>query len=96
MEINLWKFIFASTDKNKEELIKYTELLDKIKSIIEKINDKPSECGEELKIKFNSDDNLSLNKTLKLYKLTEVIRSVFQEDNNSYPQNFLDKCLYEL
>ena len=70
MEINLWKFIFPSTDKNKEELIKYTELLDKIKSIIEKINDKPSEYGEELKIKFNSDDNLPLNKTLKLYKLS--------------------------
>ena len=30
-----------------------------------------------LKIKFNSDDNLTLNKILKLYNLTIVVGSVF-------------------
>ena len=35
--------IFASTDKNKEELKTYTELWDEIKNLIEKINDKPGE-----------------------------------------------------
>ena len=34
-----------------------------------------------MKIKFNSDDNLSLNKLLKLHMLTIIVRSVFQEDN---------------
>ena len=33
-----------------------------------------------MKIKFNSDDNLHLNKILKLCNMTIVIRSVFQED----------------
>ena len=41
-----------------------------------------------MKIKFNSDNNLTLNKTLKLHDLTIVVRSVFQEDNKYYPQIF--------
>ena len=49
-----------------------------------------------MKIKFNSDDNLSLNKILKLYNLTIIVSSVFQEDNKYYPQVFLDESLYEL
>ena len=49
-----------------------------------------------MNIKFNSDDNLPLNRTLELHKKTIVIRSVFQEDGKYYPQDFLDECLYEL
>ena len=33
-----------------------------------------------MKIKFNSDDNLPLNKPLKLHMLTIIVRSVFKED----------------
>ena len=39
---------------------------------------------------------LPLNKTLKLYNLTIIIRSVLEEDDKYYPQIFLDECLYEL
>ena len=49
-----------------------------------------------MKIKFNSDDNLPLNKILKLDNITIVIRSVFQKDNKYNSQAFLDECLYEL
>ena len=49
-----------------------------------------------MKIKFNSDDNLPLNKILRLHNSTIVFRSVFQEDNKLYPQIFLYECLYEL
>ena len=47
-----------------------------------------------MKIKFNSDDNLPLNKTLKFHNMTIVIRSVF-EDGKFYPQVYSDECLYE-
>ena len=40
-----------------------------------------------MKIKFNSDDNLPLNKMLKLCMLTVIVRSVF-EDGKYYPQVF--------
>ena len=46
-------------------------------------------------IKFNSGDDLPLNKTLKLHNLTIVVRSVFEEDGKYYPQVFLDECLYK-
>ena len=49
-----------------------------------------------IKIKFNSDDDLPLNKILKLHNLTLLVRSVSQEDNKYYPQVFLDEWLYGL
>ena len=45
-----------------------------------------------MKIKFNSDDNLPLNKILKLHMLTVIARSVFEEDLLF----FLDECLNKL
>ena len=49
-----------------------------------------------MKIKFNSDDNLQLNKPLKFHMMAIIIRSVFEEDGKRYPQVFLDDALYEL
>ena len=48
------------------------------------------------KIKFNSDDNLPLKKTLKFHTITVTIRCVFSEDNKLYPQVFLDEVLFSL
>ena len=88
----------VSTDKNKEVLIKYTELWDKIENLIWKVNGgKAGEYKKDfIKIKFISDDNLPLNKILKLHNMTIVIRSIFQEDVKYYPQFFKNECLYEL
>ena len=53
------------------------------------MNGKPRDYKKELmKIGFDSDDDLSLNKILKLHNLIIVVRSVFQEDNKYYPQIF--------
>ena len=41
-----------------------------------------------MKIKFDLDDNLPLNKMLKLHILTAIVRSVFEEDVNYYLQDF--------
>ena len=41
-----------------------------------------------MKIKFNSDDNLPLNKTLKIYHMTIVIRFIFEEDGKYNPKFF--------
>ena len=42
-----------------------------------------------MKIKFNSDDNLSLNTQLKFLGVTITVRSVFEEDGKYYPHVFL-------
>ena len=49
-----------------------------------------------MKIKFNSDDDLPLNKPLKVHNITITIRSVFEEDSKLHPQVFLDDTLHEL
>ena len=49
-----------------------------------------------MKIKFNSDDNLLLNKTLKLQNMTIGMRSVSEEHGKFYRQVYLDECLHEL
>ena len=46
-----------------------------------------------MKINFDTDDNLSLNKLLKLYMLTIIVRSVFEEDGKYYTQVYLDERL---
>ena len=48
------------------------------------------------KVKFNSDDDLPLNKQLKFHTMTVTIRCVISEDNKLYPQAFLDEALYSL
>ena len=89
--------VFDSTDENKEVLKKYTELWDGIKNEIETKNgDKKGEHVKDfMKIKFNTDDNLPLNKPLKLHLLTIIVRCIFEEDGKFYPQLYLDACLYE-
>ena len=78
-------------------MTKYIELWDGIKNSIEKINNKSGEYGKDfMKIKFNSGDSLSLNKTLKLHNMTIIVKTAFEEDGIYYPQVFLDECLYEL
>ena len=46
-----------------------------------------------MKISFDSDDDLQLNKLLKFPTITTVVRSVFEEDGKCYPQVYLDVCL---
>ena len=41
-----------------------------------------------MRIKYNSDDNLPLNKLLNLHDLAIIGRSVFEEDGQYYPQLF--------
>ena len=69
-----------------------------IKNEIETINGgKYGEYGKDLmKIKFDSDDYLPLDKPLKLRMLTIIVRSLFEEDAEFYPQVYLDRGLFGL
>ena len=90
-------FVFDSTDENKELLKKYNDVFNGIRDKIKEISG--SECDYEkdyMKIKFNSDEKLPLNKSLKFHAMTINIRSVFEEDGKLYPQLFLDDILFEL
>ena len=49
-----------------------------------------------MKINFNTDHNLPLNKPLKLHLWTIIIRYSFEEDGIFYPQLPLYDYLYEV
>ena len=70
----------AFTDNNSEMLKKYAEIWSGIKNQIKAINSSESDdYGKDyIKIKFNSDDDLPLNKQLKFIILTVIVRSVFK------------------
>ena len=71
---------FALTDNNKEVLKRYAECWNGIKNLIEKIDNIPGEYADDImKIKFNSDDDLPLDKSLKFQMLTINVRSAFEE-----------------
>ena len=84
------QIIFDSTDEKKELLKKYNDVFNGIKNIIKEVSSR--ECDYEkdyMKIKFNSDDDIPLNKPLRFHNMTTTIRSVFKEDGKLYPQVFI-------
>ena len=84
--------IFDSIDENKELPKKCNDVSNKIR-ISGNEYDYEKDC---MKIRFNSDDDLPLNKQLKFHNMIIAIRSAFEEDDKLYPQVFLDDTLYEL
>ena len=89
--------IFDSTDENKELLKNYNDFSNGIRDKIKKLSSGKCDYGKDyMKIKFNSDDNLPLNKPLKFHDMTITIRSVFEEDGKLYPQVCLVDTLYRL
>ena len=90
--------LFYFTHENKELLKKYTDVWEGIKNEIKAINGgKENDYKKNyMKMKFNWDDDLLLNKLLKFYSMIIIFRSIFEENSKLYPQLFLDDTLYEL
>ena len=85
--------------QNSDIMQKYHEVFDGIKEIVKKINDYSQFIkyyDNYMKIKFNTDYNILLNKIIYFPTITIIIRSATQKDGKYYPQLFLDECLYEV
>ena len=52
--------------------------------------------GDIWKNRFESNDDLPVNKPIKLRLLTTIIRILFSENGKFYPQSFLDDAPYKL
>ena len=92
------KYLIISSE-NGDIMQKYQEVFDGIKEIIKKINDYSQQIKYDdnyMKIKFNTYDNIPLNKIIYLPTITIMIRSITKKDSKYYPQLFLDDCLYEV
>ena len=84
---------------NGDTIQKYQEVFDRLKEIVKKINDysKPMKHDDNyMKIKFNTDDNIPLNKIIYLPTITITIRSVTKKMINIIHKSSLDDCLYQV
>ena len=97
-KINGNKYLtLVPTNESKEKIKKYEELWSEIRDLIRSITKNSDDYDEKyMKIKFNSDDQLSINKTIEIPTMTTVVRAVFHKNNKYYPQVLLDECLYKI
>ena len=49
-----------------------------------------------IKVKLDSDDKLSLTKTIEIPVMVIIVRDIFYKNNKYYPQVFLDERLYNI
>ena len=94
-EINENKYqTLIPTNQSKEKIKNYEELWIKIRDLIRSITKNLDDYDEKyIKIKFDSADELPLNKIIEIPIMTIAVRAVV--NNKYYPQVFLDECLYK-
>ena len=74
----------------------YTKMWNEINEQIELVSsDKVKSSKDVMKIKFERNDELPLNKVMNIPVCIVVISSIFKEDGKYYPQVLLHDCFYE-
>ena len=86
-EINKSKYLtLVPTNQSKEKIKKYKKLWSKIGDWIRSITKNSDDYNKKhMKIKFNSDDELSLDKPIKIPSIAIVVGAVFHENDKYYP-----------
>ena len=97
-EINGNKYLtLVPTNESEQKIKKYEKLRSKIRDLIRWMTKNSDDYDQNyMKIKFNSDDELPLNKTVEIPTMTIVVRSIFLENSKYYPYVLLDECQYKL
>ena len=95
-EVNKNKhLVLDATDDSKEKITKYEKfgVTSEIRSITKNSDDYDEKY---MKIKFNSDDELPLNKMIEILSMSIFARAIFIVNKKYYSQVFLEECLYKL
>ena len=75
------------TNESKEKVLKNEELWSKIRDLTRSVTENLDDYDEKyIKITFNSDDELLLNKMIEIPSI--VLTTVFHENNKCYPHVF--------
>ena len=79
---------------SKSQKMMYTRIWEEIKKIINEVDEFSNYDKNYDVISFDTDDILSLNSIINIYSITIIIKSVFKDNNNFYPQIYLTNCMY--
>ena len=95
--------IEASSDRylvidlsNKDVLNVFDEMFDFISNKINKIDGDDKKVYGYIRLKFNSDVDLPLDKLIKFHTLTVIVACVIRKANKFYPEIYVDEDIYEL
>ena len=95
-EFNKSKYLIL-VPTSKEKIRKFEELWSKSRNLITSMTKNSDDYDEKyMKIKFNSDGKLLLNRMIEIPSLIILFRAIFDENNNYYLQVFLDEYFYQL
>ena len=85
------------TNVSVEKTTKCEDLWSKFRELIRLITKNSDDYDETyMKIKFSSDHELSINKTMEIPSMIIVIWVALHENNKYCQQVFSDECLYKL
>ena len=94
----MWYLIISDDDDDDDDDV-FRKLGDIFKSIRDKITEKALDTIEYdedyVKIRFDSNNILPVDKDANIHLATIVIRAIFAQDGKYYPQLFLDDGLYK-
>ena len=89
--------MLVPTSESTEKIKRYEELWIKIRDWIRLITKNSDDYDEKyMKIKFNLDGELPLNKMIEIPSMIIIDKAVFHENNKYYLQVFLNECLHKL
>ena len=69
----------------------------KVRDLFRSVTKKLDDYDEKyMKIKFDLDDKLPLNKMIEIPIMVIVVTAIFYGNNKYYPQVFLNECLNKI
>ena len=87
----------VSANESKEKIKKYEEPWIKIRDLFRSVTKKLDDYDEKyMKIKFDLDDKVPLNKTIEIPIMVIVVAAIFYGNNKYFPQVFLNECLNKM
>ena len=90
---NAWYLIISD---DADILRKFANIWKIIRASIEENTDDIVQYDKnDMKIKFESNDNLPTDNIINMHQVTIIIRLVFQRGKRLYPKVYLDDCLYK-
>ena len=84
-------------DLSKKDAVNvFDDIFNFISNKINKIDGDDKNVYGYIRLKFNSDVDLPLDKLIKFHTLTVIVACVIRKGNKFYPEIYVDKGIYEL
>ena len=81
---------------NKNVLNAFDDMFNFISNETNKLDGDDKKVYGYIRLKFNSDVDLPLDKLIKFHTLTVIVACVIRKGNKFYPEIYIDEGIYEL